>query len=78
MFRHFGAEAFLEMMPTGHEVIRRTFGHSCADTAPRYYIRRNMPKAAKMYAETILKLRQQGRGRRPRRSNVDPSDGDLL
>jgi integrase len=76
MFRHFGAEAFLEMMPAGHEVIRRTLGHSCADTAPRYYIRRNMPKAAKMYAETILKLRQ--RGRRRRRSVVDPCDGDLL
>jgi integrase len=76
MFRHFGAEAFLEMMPTGHEVIRRTLGHSCADTAPRYYIRRNMPKAARMYAETILKLRQ--RGRLPRPSDIDPDDGYLL
>ena len=78
MFRHFGAEAFLEMMPTGHEVIRRTLGHSCADTAPRYYIRRNMPKAARIYAETILKLRERGRGRRRRRSHVDPTEGDLL
>ena len=78
MFRHFGAEAFLEMMPTGHEVVRRTLGHSCADTAPRYYIRRNMPKAARIYAETILKLRERGRGRRRRRSHVDPTEGDLL
>jgi len=68
MFRHFGAEAFLDRVPAGHSIVTGTLGHRSSDTAPRYYIRRNMPKAAKTYARTILQLREEARTKyRPRR-----------
>ena len=61
MFRHFCAETFLERVPAGHGIVTGTLGHISSDTAPRFYIRRKMAKAGKVYAENILKLREEAR-----------------
>jgi integrase len=61
MFRHFGAETFLDLVPAGHEVMRQTLGHTSLDMLRRFYARRNMPKAARIFAENILKLQDQSR-----------------
>src|SRR5665213_230909 len=60
MFRHFGAETFIELQPAGHEVMRQTLGHSSVDTTTRFYARRNPVKAGRFFAEEILKLRDSG------------------
>jgi len=59
MFRHFAAEMLLEAMPNGHEVVRMLLGHTSAETAHLYYIRRNMSKAVKLFSDHILKARQE-------------------
>jgi integrase len=57
MFRHFAGER-MEATPGGHGLVPHLLGHTSSATSERFYIRRNMDKAIKHYADTILKARQ--------------------
>ncbi len=64
-FRHIGAKLFLDAKPGQYEVMRRTLAHSTIDTTTEHYTGFETRSAARLYDETILRLRQEmlGAGR---------------
>lgn len=60
-FRHIGAKLYLDANPGNYEVVRRTLAHSTIDTTTEHYTGFETRSAARLYDETILKLRQSHR-----------------
>ncbi len=74
LFRHLGAQLFLDANPGAYEVVRRVLGHRSIDTTTGFYTGLETPAAVRHFDKTILHLRRESSAEGYKRTKTNASE----